>query len=155
MGCLPGYLTLFRNKDQMHYDSNNCQRGLNTFTMLHNNHLQQALMELRLEFPHVQIVYGDYYKAFMALLRNRVLLGFRKETQMKACCGFGVPYNFHPAMMCGNRGIKVCSNPTEYIQWDGFQLTQEALKHIVEAFMSGRGYVYPEFKFPEVMHCKM
>ncbi|KAI8554445.1 hypothetical protein RHMOL_Rhmol05G0099400 [Rhododendron molle] len=91
----------------------------------------------------------------MALLRNRVLLGFRKETQMKACCGFGGRYNFHPAMMCGNQGIKVCLNPTEYIHWDGFHLTQEALKHIVEAFMSGTGYVYPEFKFPEVMHCKM
>ncbi|KAH7867185.1 hypothetical protein Vadar_030146 [Vaccinium darrowii] len=154
MGCLPGYLTLFRNKDRMHYHSD-CHRGLNAFTTLHNDHLQQALMELRLEFPHVQIVYGDYYKAFMALLRNRVLLGFRKETLTKACCGFGGPYNFHPEKMCGNKGVKVCSNPTAYVHWDGFHLTQEALKHVVEAFTSGTGFVYPEFKFPAVMHCKM
>ncbi|KAF7143727.1 hypothetical protein RHSIM_Rhsim05G0082000 [Rhododendron simsii] len=121
--------------------------------MLHNNHLQQALMELRLEFPHVQIVYGDYYKAFMALLRNPVLLGFRKETQMKACCGFGGPYNFHPAMMCGNQGIKVCLNPTEYIHWDGFHLIQEALKHIVEVFMSGRVNEQPDPQGSQLQVC--
>ncbi|KAF7143239.1 hypothetical protein RHSIM_Rhsim05G0087500 [Rhododendron simsii] len=155
MGCLPGYLTLLRNTDRMQYDSNNCLRGLNAFARLHNDHLQQALMELRLEFPQVQIVYGDYYKAFMALLRNRVLLGFTKETLTKACCGLGDPYNFHPKETCTNQGVNVCSNPAEYVHWDGFHLTQEASKHVVEAFVAGRGFVYPEFKFPEVMHCTM
>ncbi|KAI8554537.1 hypothetical protein RHMOL_Rhmol05G0106800 [Rhododendron molle] len=155
MGCLPGYLTLLQNKERMQYDSNNCLRGLDEFSRLHNDHLRQALMELSLVYPRVQIVYGDYYKAFVALLRNSALLGFGKETLTKACCGFGDPYNFRPKETCRNRGVDVCSNPAEYVHWDGFHLTQEASKHVVEAFVAGRGFVYPEFKFPEVMHCTM
>ncbi|GFY95037.1 hypothetical protein Acr_10g0004220 [Actinidia rufa] len=79
--------------------------GLNTFTRLHNDHLRQALEELRTEFPGVEIVYGDYYNAFMAILRNHDILGFKKGSLMKACCGFGGPYNFHPEKMCGDGGL--------------------------------------------------
>ncbi|GFY95040.1 hypothetical protein Acr_10g0004250 [Actinidia rufa] len=78
---------------------------LNTFTRLHNDHLRQALVELRMEFPGVEIVYGDYYNAFMAILRNHGILGFQKGSLMKACCGFGGPYNFHPEKMCGEGGL--------------------------------------------------
>ncbi|XP_057503532.1 GDSL esterase/lipase At5g03980-like [Actinidia eriantha] len=155
MGCFPGYLTLFRSKDPMHYDVNKCHIGLNTFTRLHNDHLRQALVELRMEFPGVEIVYGGYYNAFMAILRNHDILGFKKGSLMKACCGFGGPYNFHPEKMCGDGGVRVCSDPTKYVHWDGFHLTEEATKNVVEAFVAGKGFVYPEFKFPEVMHCIM
>ncbi|GFY90001.1 hypothetical protein Acr_07g0001980 [Actinidia rufa] len=57
MGCFPGYVTMFQSKHQMHYDTNKCHIGLNTFMRLHNDHLiRQALMELRKEFPGVEIV---------------------------------------------------------------------------------------------------
>ncbi|KAK9292718.1 hypothetical protein L1049_020697 [Liquidambar formosana] len=65
MGCLPGYLTMFHKDDPMQYDDNNCLRGLNIFTRLHNDHLRQELMELTLEYPDVHIVYADYFYAFL------------------------------------------------------------------------------------------
>ncbi|KAK9291569.1 hypothetical protein L1049_019517 [Liquidambar formosana] len=69
---------------------------------------------------------------------------------MKACCGSGGgPYNFDQGKMCGNQDVTVCSDPTTYMHWDGFHLTQEANKHVVETLISGTGFVYPEFRFPE------
>ncbi|GFY89989.1 polyol/monosaccharide transporter 1 [Actinidia rufa] len=97
MGCFPGYVTMFQSKHQMHYDTNKCHIGLNTFMRIHNDHLRQALMELRKEFPGVEIdCRVTTARLFMAILRNHVILGFKKESLMKACCGFGGPYNFHP-----------------------------------------------------------
>ncbi|KAL7002798.1 acetylajmaline esterase [Sarracenia purpurea var. burkii] len=156
MGCFPGYLTLIGAKNKTHSYSNNCHVGLNTFARLHNDHLRQVLMELQLEFPDAQIVYADYYKAFAALIRNHLGLGFKRQSLMEACCGFGDRNKFHrkKALCGGEEGDSVCSDPEKYIHWDGFHLTHEALKHVVEAFMAaGKGFVFPEFKYPEVTHC--
>ncbi|CAK9154979.1 unnamed protein product [Ilex paraguariensis] len=155
VGCFPGYLTLFRSEDQMHYDAHKCRIGLNTFATLHNDHLRQALFELRMEFPRVQIVYLDYFKAFMAILRNHDILGFKKNYLMNACCGTGAPYNFNPSKMCGDQGVRICSDPESYLHWDGFHMTQEASRNVVDTLMSRRGFVYPEFKSPAMMHCIM
>ncbi|KAF6146311.1 hypothetical protein GIB67_031333 [Kingdonia uniflora] len=144
-GCLPSYLTMFHDDDPMSYDSKKCLRSFNTFAMLHNDHLQQALTNLRVEYPHVQIVYASYYKAFTALLHYHDLLGFEKGSLTKACCGTGGLYNFDAMKMCGSEGVSVCSDQTKYVHWDGFHLTEEAYIHMVEGFISGN-FVYPKLK---------
>ncbi|KAF8400021.1 hypothetical protein HHK36_015895 [Tetracentron sinense] len=154
IGCLPAYLTKFHSDDPMHFDSKNCLRGLNTFARLHNDHLWQALTELRLEYPQVHIVYADYYRAFMTLLHNPIVLGFERHSLMKTCCGSGGLYNFDPMKNCGDQGVPVCSELAKYIHWDGFHLTQEAYKHMAEGLISG-SFVYPEFKLQERLHCSM
>ncbi|KAF9591777.1 hypothetical protein IFM89_007107 [Coptis chinensis] len=131
MGCLPSYLT-----------------------MLHNDHLEQALTELRFEHPRVHIVYASYYDAFIALLHNRAVLGFQKSSLRKACCGNGGSYNFDSSRMCGAEGVPVCSNPTKHVHWDGIHLTEEAYKLMVEGFISGN-FVIPKLRIPERWHCVM
>ncbi|XP_059294483.1 GDSL esterase/lipase At1g28570-like [Lycium ferocissimum] len=79
MGCLPSFQTMFPKS------SYTCDKGLNLFTRFHNDHLWQALEKLHLKFPEVEIIYADYYKAFMAILRNHKFLGFKTKTLMKAC----------------------------------------------------------------------
>ena len=43
--------------------------------MYHNNRLQEAIEELKKEFPDIVIVYGDYYNAYQWLFKNAPYLG--------------------------------------------------------------------------------
>ncbi|XP_055815792.1 GDSL esterase/lipase At5g03980-like [Solanum dulcamara] len=133
MGCFPGYRTLFPEGDAI--GKNRCHRGLNMFSMFHNDHLWQAILELRVKYPDVHIIYADYYKAFMAVLKNRAFLGFKTENLMKVCWGSGA--------------AATCSDRASYIHWDGFQLTPEALENLIDTLFSEKGFIFPEFKFGE------
>ncbi|CAL1413620.1 unnamed protein product [Linum trigynum] len=146
MGCLPGYLTILgnpRRNDYLSYDRHGCLASMNTFSRVHNDHLQSALSKLRSLHPDVEIAFGDTYKAFTAVLRNHVLLGFKKDEMFKACCGSsraggrGVEFNFDPAKVCGKQGLRVCEDPSTRLSWDGFHLTQEAMKLVVDGLFVG------------------
>ncbi|XP_059314049.1 GDSL esterase/lipase At5g03980-like [Lycium ferocissimum] len=148
MGCFPVFRTLFPESDSM--GKNRCHKGLNLFSKLHNDHLSQAIMELRLKYPEVHIIYADYYKAFMAVLKNHAFLGFKTKTLMKACCGSGDgPFNFDAKKKCGEKGAATCSKRASYLHWDGFRLTPEALENLIDTLFSKKGFVFPEFKFGE------
>ncbi|XP_060202829.1 GDSL esterase/lipase At1g28570-like [Lycium barbarum] len=58
-GCFPGFRTLLPQGDSM--DKNRCHKGLNLFSKLHNDRLSQAILNLRLKYPAVHIIYADYY----------------------------------------------------------------------------------------------
>ncbi|KAF3636534.1 hypothetical protein P3S67_019850 [Capsicum chacoense] len=73
-----------------------------------------------------------YYKAFMAVLKNHVFLGFKTKTLMKAC---------------GEEGVAMCSDRASYIHWDVFRRTPEALENLIDALFSKKGFVFPELKF--------
>lgn len=75
IGCLPIYLTALRSSDPDAYDNRMCLKGLNAFATLHNLNLQEAIQELRESYPHVVIMYADYYNAFLNLLDNALDLG--------------------------------------------------------------------------------
>ncbi|GMP40141.1 hypothetical protein CsSME_00010702 [Camellia sinensis var. sinensis] len=128
IGCLPIYLTGFQTKDHAAYDENLCLKELNSFSMYHNERLQHAIEDLKIEFPNAVIVYGDYYNAFQWLFKNAPYLGFDAMTTKKACCGIGGDYNFSLTHMCGAPNVTVCSDPNQHISWDGVHLTQEAYK---------------------------
>ncbi|KAK4488669.1 hypothetical protein RD792_004440 [Penstemon davidsonii] len=53
-------------------------------------------------------------------------LGPNKNATLKACCGIGGKYNYNGRRFCGSRGVPVCSDPNQYIYWDGIHLTQAA-----------------------------
>ncbi|XP_075094140.1 GDSL esterase/lipase At5g03980-like [Nicotiana tabacum] len=148
MGCFPGFRTLFPEGDSI--GKNRCHRGLNMFSKLHNDHLWQAILELRLKYPDVRIIYADYYKAFMAVLKNHAFLGFKTNNLMKACCGSGnAPFKFDVQKKCGEEGVAVCSDRASYLHWDGFRLTPEALENLMDTLFSKKGFVFPELKVGE------
>lgn len=159
LGCQPGYQTLFHSSkneyDPTQYDSMNCHGALNTLARLHNSHLRQALMELSRQNPDARIVYADYYNAFTAILRHHEFLGFEGKSLMRACCGRGGPYDFDPTKMCNQGSMPVCDDPTKYVHWDGFHLTEEANKLMVDAIVGGKGFTYPQLELPQVNHCAM
>ncbi|XP_057466267.1 acetylajmalan esterase-like [Actinidia eriantha] len=128
IGCMPIYLTAFQTNDSAAYDKHHCLKQLNNFSVYHNNQLQEAIEELKREYPNVVILYGDYYHAFQWLFSRAAYLGFETTSAQKACCGIGGDYDFSLPRMCGAPGVPVCPNPNKLISWDGVHLTQEAYK---------------------------
>ncbi|KAL3512425.1 hypothetical protein ACH5RR_025142 [Cinchona calisaya] len=132
IGCNPAYLTAFSISDPKAYDDKGCLRGFNAFVSFYNMYLQRALKSLRLEFPDVDILYVDYYKAFEYVLGNARHLGFDQKSLLKACCGSGGKYNYNEKKICASNGVKACPNPAKFIHWDGVHLTQETYRYISE-----------------------
>ncbi|KAF7139277.1 hypothetical protein RHSIM_Rhsim07G0189400 [Rhododendron simsii] len=131
MGCLPIYLTLFKTNNSNAYDKHRCLIDINSLAVYHNEKLQEAIQELKTEYPEVVIVYGDYYHAFLWLFDHAVQLGFNGETMHKACCGIGGDYNFDPTNMCSSK-VPICPNPNQFISWDGIHLTEAAYYRIAK-----------------------
>ncbi|KAK3001213.1 hypothetical protein RJ639_022049 [Escallonia herrerae] len=75
IGCLPIYLTAFETNDSAPYDGHHCFKSFNNFAMYHNEHLQQAIKELKEEYQNATIVYGNYYDAFQWLYGHARYLG--------------------------------------------------------------------------------
>ncbi|XP_074270498.1 GDSL esterase/lipase At5g03980-like [Silene latifolia] len=133
IGCMPIYLSMFEVTDPNQYDSLKCLKGLNYFAVLHNKHLQFAIKELQAEFPHVAIVYGDYFNGLRWILQSATSLGFKEDGFQKACCGdANNKYNFNMNKLCGSEGASVCANPEERYSWDGIHLTQHAYLHMAQ-----------------------
>lgn len=76
IGCFPLYLSAFQTSNSTAYDKDKCLKEINSFVKYHNGKLQEAIQELQREYyPHVVIVYGDYYHAFEWLYNHAVHLG--------------------------------------------------------------------------------
>ncbi|KAM3378163.1 hypothetical protein P3S68_010576 [Capsicum galapagoense] len=132
IGCVPIFLTQFRTDNSTAYDEYHCLKNLNNFAIFYNHYLQQAIDELKKEYPNITLVYGDYYNAYMWLLKNVVRLGFDKNSLQKACCGTGGEYNYDRHKRCGFPGVLVCADASTYISWDGIHLTQKAYNWIAK-----------------------
>ncbi|XP_021634624.1 acetylajmalan esterase [Manihot esculenta] len=128
IGCMHIYLTGFRTNDSNAYDELHCLKGLNNFSIYHNELLQQGIIELQEEHPHVTLAYGDYYNVYKWVLQKAAagLLGFDPKSVQKACCGSGGDYDFSLERFCGAPDVPVCAKPEERMSWDGVHSTQKA-----------------------------
>ncbi|OIT37761.1 PREDICTED: GDSL esterase/lipase At5g03980-like [Nicotiana attenuata] len=126
IGCLPMTLTTFLTNNSMAYDENHCLKDLNNLAISYNEHLQQAIEDLKKKNPNVTLIYGDYYNAYQWLLQHTVNHGFDQNSLRKACCGEGGYYNYDAKRQCGFPGVPVCADPSTYISWDGVNLTEKA-----------------------------
>ncbi|XP_076934476.1 GDSL esterase/lipase At5g45910-like [Bidens hawaiensis] len=136
IGCSASYLTLFGTQNKTAYDGNGCLKAYNAFSKYHNAQLKLALEKLRQKYPHVRIIYADYYGAAKALFHIPRHLGL-KNGALRACCGGGGPYNFNYKARCGHLGSKVCEDPSTYANWDGVHLTETAYRHIATGLLDG------------------
>ncbi|KAJ0014194.1 hypothetical protein Pint_19648 [Pistacia integerrima] len=105
----------FQTNDSTAYDELHCLKGLNNFSMYHNERLQQAIQELKPQHPGIAIVYGDYNNAYLWLLCHAHLLCFDVKSVQKACCGVRGEYDFSLTRMCEAPTVPVCGNPHEQI----------------------------------------
>ncbi|KAJ6876721.1 hypothetical protein NC651_029658 [Populus alba x Populus x berolinensis] len=144
-GCAPLFLTKFSSNNSAAYDGFGCLKSYNDLYNYHNDRLKEAIEELKKEYPHVDIVYGDLYKAMQWIMDNSRQLGFKSVT--KACCGPKSEYNFIDNFhkMCGAPNIPVCEKPKQYVYWDSGHWTQNANKHLAKWLIRD---IFPKF------HCK-
>ncbi|XP_072950306.1 GDSL esterase/lipase At5g03980-like [Typha angustifolia] len=152
IGCSPSYLTEFSSSEPEAFDERNCLKTYNSFSVYHNTQLQAALDDLRDAYPDVTIMYADYYQAFLHLLDEASDLGFKQDSLLKACCGAGGAYNFDISLNCGSPGTNICSDPTQFISWDGIHLTQKAYKIMAESVIM-EGFAYPNNRVQEMWEC--
>ncbi|XP_009607101.1 GDSL esterase/lipase At1g28580-like [Nicotiana tomentosiformis] len=136
LGCTSSYLTYYQSWNEEDYDELGCLIWPNHFATHHNQLLQRELHRLREINPHVNIIYADYYNAAMQLYRAPSKYGFLKGG-LVTCCGAGGPYNFNPFAQCGNYPATSCEDPNQYINWDGYHLTEAAYKWMTKSLLEG------------------
>ncbi|XP_049934574.1 GDSL esterase/lipase At1g28600-like isoform X2 [Nymphaea colorata] len=137
IGCISLYLTIFSSRNLSDYDPKiGCLKHYNEFAVYHNSYLLGTLKRLREQHPHARIIYADYYTAAMSFFKNPKKYGF--ESALRACCGDGEPYNFNSKVLCGQKGIKACDDPSRYVNWDGIHLTDKAYNLMANGLLSGR-----------------
>ncbi|XP_020868243.1 GDSL esterase/lipase At1g28640 [Arabidopsis lyrata subsp. lyrata] len=144
LGCYPAYLTLFQTTAEEDYDpSTGCLRWLNEFVEHHNEELKTELKRLQELYDHVNIIYADYYNSLFLLYQEPVKYGFRNRP-LAACCGIGGQYNFTISEECGHREVSYCQNPSEYVNWDGYHLTEATHQKMAQVLLNGP-YATPAF----------
>lgn len=95
---------------------------------------------------HVELI-------FLASKVYWIIFGAGLKYGTRACCGQGGgAYNFNPQVYCGNSkqigGSTVtataCSDPYNYVSWDGIHATEVASKLITYSILNG-SYFDPPF----------
>ncbi|KAL0464139.1 UNVERIFIED_CONTAM: GDSL esterase/lipase [Sesamum latifolium] len=87
----------------------------------------------------------DYYNSHLRVVKNARKYGFKE--QYKVCCGHGGgPYNFDIFNTCGSQSSSSCTNPSQYINWDGAHLTEAVNKVLTNLFLNGT-YCSPPFDY--------
>ncbi|KAG2303822.1 hypothetical protein Bca52824_032473 [Brassica carinata] len=143
MGCSVTYLTLYQTSNKEEYNPSGCLKWLNKFAKYHSDQLQAELNKLRELYPHVSIIYADYYNALLRLFQEPGKFGFI-DRPLHACCGFGGPYNFTFGRKCGFKGVESCTDPSKYVCWDGVHMTEAAYRLMAEGILKGT-YAIPPF----------
>lgn len=85
-----------------------------------------------------------YYVPILIWLTNNILTkiivcgssGFMNRP-LSACCGSGRPYNFSNGSQCGTKGVDCCIDPSKYVHWDGFHLTESAYRWVAMGLLEG------------------
>ncbi|KAL8484192.1 hypothetical protein ACS0TY_026770 [Phlomoides rotata] len=112
------------------YDNLGCLKSVNDLILSKNKAFQQAITNLSMEFPNLNIQYADYFQAAVSVINQTSTSGTGGNVALKACCGIGGKYNYNEKRFCGSPRVPVCLNPSKYIFWDGLHLTQETQRRI-------------------------
>ncbi|KAK7412431.1 hypothetical protein VNO78_03891 [Psophocarpus tetragonolobus] len=143
LGCNPAYLTTFATMDENQYDQAGCLKWLNTFYEYHNQLLQIELNRLRVLYPLTNIIYADYFNCALQFYYAPEQFGFGGNV-LKVCCGGGGPYNYNETAKCGDAGVVACDDPSKYVSWDGYHLTEAAYRWMTKGLLDGP-YTIPKF----------
>ncbi|MED6195336.1 hypothetical protein PIB30_036977 [Stylosanthes scabra] len=101
---------------KMEYDEDGCLKQLNEFAQHYNEKLYEEINRLQFLHPHANIIYGDYYNAFLPLYQSPKHFGFTRPL-MDICCSYK-DANSNETKKCGSPGVIACEDPSQYISWD-------------------------------------
>ncbi|KAL3522434.1 hypothetical protein ACH5RR_015268 [Cinchona calisaya] len=143
IGCASSYLTEFPTQNAEEYDQSGCLIWLNELAEYHDELLHRELQQTRELHPHANIVFADFYNSAMQLYRFPTKYGFTGNGILSACCGTGGPYNYNSSAPCGLPPSTGCDDPSLYVNWDGYHLTEAAYRWIFKGILDGPYAVPP------------
>ncbi|CAA2998092.1 GDSL esterase lipase At4g01130-like [Olea europaea subsp. europaea] len=150
IGCYPAFLVELPH-GASDIDSFGCMISYNNAVVEYNSMLQKAMKQIRKELPKAELIYVDIHTVMLELFQHPTSHGMKYGN--KACCGEGGgAYNFNPQVFCGNSKVidgrtlsaTACSDPHNYVSWDGIHATEAANKLVAYAILNG-SYSHPAF----------
>ncbi|KAJ4818507.1 GDSL esterase/lipase [Rhynchospora pubera] len=137
-GCAPINLAINMNASIDAYEpQTGCIKALNELHRSHNIKLRFEITKLRLRYPHIALIYTDYYSLTIDFLLFPERFGFIRAPLM-ACCGNGNnQYNINLTEACGMPGVSACQDPSTYVSWDGAHMTEAAYRYIASSWLRG------------------
>uniref|UniRef100_A0A7N0ZXC3 Uncharacterized protein n=1 Tax=Kalanchoe fedtschenkoi TaxID=63787 RepID=A0A7N0ZXC3_KALFE len=120
LGCAPGM------KAMNGFTGPGCIALLSELARLHNRALSRVLAALAAKNPGFKYSIFNYYDALYDRITNPSKYGFKDGAD--ACCG---------PIDCGRNGTAVCSNPSEYVWFDGGHTTQRANYQLAQLIWAG------------------
>ncbi|XP_023548832.1 GDSL esterase/lipase At4g01130 [Cucurbita pepo subsp. pepo] len=150
VGCYPALLVELPHKSS-DLDQYGCLISYNQAVRDYNAMLKKQLKRARKAIPKASLLYFDTHSVMLQLFQRPKSHGLKYGT--KACCGHGGgPYNFDPRLICGNKKkinekyltATACSDPYNYVSFDGIHATEAANKHVTLAILNG-SYSDPPF----------
>ncbi|XP_020227617.1 GDSL esterase/lipase 1 [Cajanus cajan] len=122
-------------------DYDNCDENLSSLARQHNIALSAALEELEKELSGFRYSIFDYYHAVLDRIDNPFKYGFK--VGKVACCGVGRLRESDCGEKYG-RTFELCSNPLEYVWFDGDHPGEGANHQFAKLIWSGS----PNFTWP-------
>ncbi|KAJ4717715.1 GDSL esterase/lipase [Melia azedarach] len=120
MGCLPS------TKQQYNLKDNECLEALTELAVLHNNGLINATKELETQLSDFNFLIFDYYTTLLDRINDPMKYGFKVSDI--GCCGSGI----YRGTGCGIGQYDLCSNPNEYLFFDGGHPTEHGYSQLAE-----------------------
>ncbi|KAJ9190452.1 hypothetical protein P3X46_001654 [Hevea brasiliensis] len=125
LGCMP----LVRKLYGLTNDS--CYEDLLNIATLHNDALASAIEELETQLPAFKYLIYDYYNLLLDRIENPSDYGFTEG--ISACCGNGS----FLGSGCGIEPYELCSEPSEYVWFDGGHPTEHAYEQLAKVVWEG------------------
>ncbi|KAG2241430.1 hypothetical protein Bca52824_096588 [Brassica carinata] len=154
LGCSTTYLQSYNTSNAEEYDSTGCLKWLNEFGKNQGDQLLAELKKLQKLYPHVNIIYADYYNILLRFIQepakyvsnpikctNRVL---KQTLTFAPCCGTRGSYSSLFGKTFGLKGLKCCNDPSKYVDWDSAHMTEAAYRLMAEGVLKGP-YAIPPF----------
>lgn len=125
LGCMP--IT------KQSYNSTVCVEPMQTLARMHNAALNTVTEQFASELSGFKYLIYDYFNTLMDRTENPTKYGFKIGDV--ACCGHGT----HQAEDCGvtTTEYELCSDPTEYVYFDGGHPTEACNIQLIEDLWSG------------------
>lgn len=113
-----------------------CAQEPCTLAQMHNAALSATLKKLSKRLPGFKYSIFDYYNSLLERINNPSKYGLKEGKS--ACCGSG-PYR---GSNCaggrnGTTSFELCSNPSEYIWFDGGHTTEATNRQLAQLMWSG------------------
>ncbi|KAH6557071.1 hypothetical protein KP509_1Z136900 [Ceratopteris richardii] len=160
MGCIAIYLRLFNNTQ---LDSNGCVSSVMEISNQHNRLLRDVIGHVQKIHPDLDIIFFDTTEAYLHILRNPSLYNFNNVRdpcytgglELLALANAGnTGGSATAALPPHNINMTSCTNPENYIGWDGIHLTDAMYGAMMKLFLTDARFTspFPNFLTPCTNH---